>query len=166
MALVKCKECEKEVSDKAEKCPNCGAPIEVKSKSFRLSKSEGGGCLSKIIKFFGFGLLLLFGYVMFIAPNHGGKGLLESDFTVEISGTSGLRYSGSYMVTSTTGKSASKSVEGKVPGQYNVTGNIVSVSFQKKSESGSLKVQILKGGNVVAETETSAAYGVASVATN
>ena len=27
MALTKCKECKKEVSDKAEKCPNCGAPI-------------------------------------------------------------------------------------------------------------------------------------------
>jgi len=27
MALIKCKECGKEVSNKATKCPNCGAPI-------------------------------------------------------------------------------------------------------------------------------------------
>ena len=27
MALIKCKECGKEVSDKAASCPNCGAPI-------------------------------------------------------------------------------------------------------------------------------------------
>ena len=30
MALVKCKECNKEISDKAEKCPNCGCPISTK----------------------------------------------------------------------------------------------------------------------------------------
>lgn len=27
MALIKCGECEKEVSDKAQACPNCGSPI-------------------------------------------------------------------------------------------------------------------------------------------
>lgn len=29
MALIKCKECEKEVSDKAKSCPNCGCPINL-----------------------------------------------------------------------------------------------------------------------------------------
>ena len=28
MALIKCKECGKEFSDKATACPNCGCPIE------------------------------------------------------------------------------------------------------------------------------------------
>lgn len=28
MALIKCPECEKEISDKASACPNCGYPIE------------------------------------------------------------------------------------------------------------------------------------------
>ena len=27
--LIKCEECQKEVSDKAKACPNCGAPIAV-----------------------------------------------------------------------------------------------------------------------------------------
>lgn len=27
MSLIKCTECGKEISDKAEKCPNCGCPI-------------------------------------------------------------------------------------------------------------------------------------------
>ena len=30
MALIKCEECGKEVSDKAQVCPNCGAPITAK----------------------------------------------------------------------------------------------------------------------------------------
>lgn len=29
MALIKCKECEHQVSDKAKSCPNCGCPIEA-----------------------------------------------------------------------------------------------------------------------------------------
>lgn len=29
MALIKCSECGREISDKAEACPGCGAPVEV-----------------------------------------------------------------------------------------------------------------------------------------
>lgn len=34
MALIKCPECGKEISDKAESCPCCGAPIKMKNKKF------------------------------------------------------------------------------------------------------------------------------------
>ena len=36
MALIKCKECGKEISDKAKTCPNCGNP--TKSKRFDIDK--------------------------------------------------------------------------------------------------------------------------------
>jgi hypothetical protein len=52
MALVKCKECGKEVSSKAETCPNCGVTIKKKSSS--------PGCL-------GTGLLIILA-LFFIAP--------------------------------------------------------------------------------------------------
>ena len=29
MSLIKCKECDKEISDKAENCPHCGYPINI-----------------------------------------------------------------------------------------------------------------------------------------
>ena len=29
MALIKCPECKKKISDQCGKCPNCGYPIEV-----------------------------------------------------------------------------------------------------------------------------------------
>ncbi|HEE9829758.1 TPA: zinc-ribbon domain-containing protein, partial [Citrobacter freundii] len=32
MALIKCKECGEQVSDKAASCPKCGAPIAKKNK--------------------------------------------------------------------------------------------------------------------------------------
>ena len=34
MALIKCIECKKEVSDKAMTCPNCGAPVELSQKNY------------------------------------------------------------------------------------------------------------------------------------
>lgn len=40
---------------------------------------------------------------------------------------------------------------------------IVTAVIQKQSESGKLKVQILKDGEVKKESETSAAYGVVSI---
>lgn len=46
MALVKCKECGSEVSDKAQSCPKCGAPIIVsiptKKKTSMLTWTVGG----------------------------------------------------------------------------------------------------------------------------
>lgn len=75
-----------------------------------------------------------------------------------------VRFSGSYMVV-TSGGSTSRSVDGTTPAEYAVRGVIVSCAFQKTSESGSLKVEILKGGKVVNSSYTAAAYGVVSVAT-
>ena len=89
----------------------------------------------------------------------------DSDFTIRISGTSGLSYSGNYMAVKSDGSSASRSVEGIIPAQYTVRGNIVSAVFQKQTENGLLKVEILRDGNLIKSSETTASYGVVSVAT-
>jgi hypothetical protein len=91
--------------------------------------------------------------------------LMASEFTIRVSGTSGLKFSGSYMGVTAGGTSTSRSVDGIVPEEYSVEGTIVSCTFQKQSESGRLRVEIIKGGKVVSQSETSAAYGVVSAAT-
>lgn len=55
MALVKCKECSAEISEKAFDCPNCGAKLRKPQRTI----------LGKIIKysFIGFNLLMLFWFV-------------------------------------------------------------------------------------------------------
>jgi hypothetical protein len=69
------------------------------------------------------------------------------------------------MVVKADGKSTSKSVDGVVPVTYSVTGTVVSVAFQKKTEIGTLKVEILRGSTMVNSSDTTAAYGLVSVAT-
>lgn len=89
----------------------------------------------------------------------------ESDYTIKISGTNGLKVSGGYMVIKADGSSTQKTVDMRIPSELQVRGQMVSVSFQKQSERGQLVVTILRDGQPVSSTDTDAAYGVAAVAT-
>lgn len=86
------------------------------------------------------------------------------DFLVRVSGSAGIPFSGSIMAV-TAGKSTGQSVSGKTPAEYEISGSIVSVTFQKQGELGRLRVEILKGDTVAAEGETATSYGVVSAAT-
>lgn len=46
MALIKCSECNNEVSDKAAFCPKCGNPINI-SKTVKVHFPTGGGLLAQ-----------------------------------------------------------------------------------------------------------------------
>lgn len=48
MALIKCPECEKEMSEDASQCPACGKPNK-KLRNKKRSNYQGGGCLMFII---------------------------------------------------------------------------------------------------------------------
>lgn len=41
MSLIECKECGKEVSSKAGKCPNCGAPVDDPDLKWYQKNSKG-----------------------------------------------------------------------------------------------------------------------------
>jgi hypothetical protein len=92
-------------------------------------------------------------------------GSAEPKFTIKVSGTSGLEFSGHYMTVTAGRISTSKIVEGKVPDQFFVSGNIVSCTVQKKTERGILSIQIIKDGKVVSASETTVAYGAVSAET-
>ncbi len=101
-------------------------------------------------------LLLLVGLFAYAGCS---TGPVESNFTIKVSGTSGLDFSGYYMTVTDGHISTWKLVEGKVPDQYSVKGNIVSCTIRKKTEKGTLSVQILKDGKIVSVSETAVGYG-------
>lgn len=104
--------------------------------------------------------------IVFLAVALSGcAGIGDSEFTIRVSGSDGMIFSGAYALTTSAGGSISQSVEGTAPAQYRVKGNIVSATFQKQNPNGVLTVEILKNGQVVSQSTTSAAYGVVSVAT-
>lgn len=53
MALIKCKECGAEVSDKADVCPKCGAP-------FKLRVKGPSGCMMILLVLIGVAFLFYF----------------------------------------------------------------------------------------------------------
>lgn len=44
MALIKCPDCEKEVSDKAKSCIHCGCPLAVTKTPFNNTHGSSGQC--------------------------------------------------------------------------------------------------------------------------
>lgn len=84
----------------------------------------------------------------------------ESEFTVRLSGTTGMHVKGAYVLTTPEGTSTSKSAEIILPYELKIKGNILSVTYQKYTEEGQLSLELLKNGNVVSLKDTSAAYGV------
>ena len=57
MPLIKCSECGKDISDKAETCPNCGNPI----KPILIEKTSKGWKAAKLISW----VVLLIGFFTF-----------------------------------------------------------------------------------------------------
>lgn len=115
------------------------------------------------------GVVVLVAVIAIISAFAGGTGNIlttTSTYQIAVSGTTGLEFSGSYMVTDTGGSSTSQSVSGTVPQTYTVEGSMVSVVFQNQGDSGTLTVKVLKDSEVIKEATTTASYGVVSVATD
>jgi DNA-directed RNA polymerase subunit RPC12/RpoP len=87
MALIKCSECGKEVSDKATSCPNCGAPIAAKE-AVTLDPKSHAKVTRTGAKWEGIGFaLILIGIITAIAANGALGGILAfAGFVVFIIG--------------------------------------------------------------------------------
>ena len=88
----------------------------------------------------------------------------ESEFTVVISGTNGVDYTGGIIAIQAGRASRSTRVEGAVPREYRILGLQVTATIQKQAETGVLKVELYKLGQLVGESQTSEPFGVVSVA--
>lgn len=71
MALINCKECGKEVSDKANTCPNCGAPI--KEDEIKKEVKAGIKVTKKlaIVLIIALSLILIYAFIFgYFIPSH------------------------------------------------------------------------------------------------
>jgi len=79
-ALVQCKDCGKEVSKKANACPNCGAPVKNS-----LSVSSGCGCA--ILFFIGIIIFVAIGSQTDTGTSNGSSSTVDLNATVRFNGT-------------------------------------------------------------------------------
>jgi hypothetical protein len=97
-----------------------------------------------------------------------GCGLLSdtsSDFAIRVCGTEGLKFSGHYSIVGTNTLPEPINAQGIIPMEYKRRGTIALCNFRKLTENGSLKIEILKDGKVLSESETSIPYGCVSIKT-
>jgi predicted nucleic acid-binding Zn ribbon protein len=161
-----CSKCGKDIPDGSRFCLECGGNVTEQEPKKKKQNTILVAVLVLIIVGCG-GYLITSGYLNEPMEELGrSTGVVEQDFTIRVTGDAGLKFHGSYMIVSNSGSSSSQSVEGVTPTTYNATGKIISTSFQKKGERGNLRVEILRGSEVVKQSSTSAEYGVVSVATN
>ena len=109
-------------------------------------------------------ILLMIGIIPLLGCGDALKSV-ESDVTIKVSGTEGLIFTGYYSIVATGSSPKPIDVKGSVPAQYQGKGVMGLCLFQKASGDGSLKVQILKDGKVVAEGESAAPEGVVTLKT-
>lgn len=102
--------------------------------------------------------------VLFVLPGCGKDdrtALKTSEYTLRVSGTPGLRFSANLGGASLIDGPSGQSFEGTVPAEYKMVGTVVGCTFQKLAQHGTLRVEIIKDGTVVAQSETSDPHGVA-----
>jgi hypothetical protein len=90
-------------------------------------------------------------------------------YTIEVFGTSGLKFLGKYGGVVPGDEPVIKSVEGVVPTQYTIQGTsetIIYCSFVKGNEAGTLNVQIYKNGQLATQGGTAAPNGVVTLVTS
>jgi hypothetical protein len=97
-----------------------------------------------------------------------GCGLLkenEHGFSIKVSGSPGLKYSGHYSILATTAQPDPVAVTGAAPSEYKGKGIMAICFFRSLSQDGSLKVEIFKGDKLISQAETSIPYGYVSMKT-
>lgn len=93
------------------------------------------------------------------------EGMKEAEqvYTIKITGSARLQFSGHYTIAGTGALPKPVHVKGAVPVEYKGQGVAAACLLRKTSAEGKLKVEILKDGTVVASSETAAPFGIVTV---
>jgi hypothetical protein len=87
----------------------------------------------------------------------------DHSYRIVVEGQAGTRFSGA-IVHGGAGGVEERSVEGTVPAEYSARGMTCGATLQMQDSAGGLKVVLYRDGAVMQTAETSAAYGVVTVA--
>ena len=104
-------------------------------------------------------LYLLLGIVFLFGCSDGLKGV-ESDYTIKVTGSEKLAFSGHYTIAGTGAMPKPVSVTGIVPMEFKGNGIAAACVIRKTTAEGQLKVEILKGQSPVSSSETAAPFGI------
>jgi len=104
-------------------------------------------------------LFILLASIFVYGCGDGLKGM-ESDYTIKVTGADHLPFSGHYTIAGTGAMPKPFQVTGKGSGEYTGKGLAAACVIRKTTSEGTLKVEIIRGKDVVSTAETATPYGV------
>ena len=107
-------------------------------------------------------LLFVITMIFLVGCGESFKGV-EADYTIKISGTEQQPFSGHYTIAGTTAIPKPLQVTGTAPTEYTGKGFAAACVIRKTTAEGKLKVEILKGKDVVSTTETAEPFGIVTL---
>jgi hypothetical protein len=107
-------------------------------------------------------LYFLLGTVFLFGCSEGLKSV-EADYTIKVTGSEQLQFSGHYTIAGTGAIPKPIQVKGTVPLEYKGKGMAAACVIRKTAAEGKLKVEIIKVQNVVSFSETAAPFGIISL---
>jgi hypothetical protein len=104
-------------------------------------------------------LYLLLGIILLVGCSEGLNGV-DADYTIKVTGSDKLAFSGHYTIAGTTAIPKPVQVTGTVPMEYKGKGMAAACVFRKTAAEGNLKVEILKGQSIVSSSEVATPFGI------
>lgn len=93
----------------------------------------------------------------------GGLQEMEASYSVKVTGSGNLKFSGHYSFVGTAGVPKPVHVDAVVPVEYKGSGVAAVCVFRKINAEGTLKVEILRDGKVISVSETAQPFGIISL---
>ncbi len=107
-------------------------------------------------------MALIFMLLLFFGCSDGLKDM-ETSFTIKVTGSEQLKFSGHYTIVRTTNLQKPVHVDAIVPMEFKGKGIAAACMFRKVTAEGTLKVEILKDGKVISQVETAQPFGIVSL---
>ncbi len=107
-------------------------------------------------------LVFLASFIFLAGCSDGLKGV-ETDYTIKVSGSERQAFSGHYTIAGTAALPKPVNVAGNAPQEYGGKGMAAACIIRKTTAEGTLKVEILKGKEIVATGETAQPFGIITI---
>jgi hypothetical protein len=108
-------------------------------------------------------ILIFIAAVLFLAGCGEGLKAVEADYTIRVTGSEKQEFSGHYTIAGTGAVPKPVDVAGAAPREYAGRGMAAACIIRKTTAEGTLKVEILKGAEVVAGGETAQPFGIITI---
>lgn len=108
-------------------------------------------------------MLIFIAAVLLIAGCGEGLKGVQADYTIRVTGSDRQEFSGHYTIAGTGAVPKPIDVTGNAPREYTGKGMAAACIIRKTTSEGTLKVEILKGAEVVAKGETAQPFGIITI---